>query len=146
MSLVAQLRSMVENMPPGAGVSLPADWLRSQLEAEESPADDRGEMEPRGDLDVHAIAELAGRNPSTVRGWFYQGLFAPDAYKQNGVDWRLPRAAWDAAQERIRKGTFYPKRESAKAGQAKPARLDGWRDELPKGKGRRRRRTERKQS
>lgn len=144
MSLVAQLRSMVEALPPGAGVSLPADWLRSQLEAEDSPREDRATTEERGDLDVHAIAELAGRSPSTVRGWFYQGLFAPDAYKANGVDWRLPRSAWDAAQGRIRKGTFYPKRESVKPGQAKPARLDGWRDDLPNGNGRRRRRTERK--
>ena len=43
------------------------------------------------DLTVAEVADVVGRNASTVRGWLIDGKLR--GYKLNGRDWRIPRAA-----------------------------------------------------
>ena len=66
MSLRARLEAICDGLPPGSAVTLQADWLRRQLEAE--PED-----EPLADLTVEQVAEELDRSPSTVRNWLAVG-------------------------------------------------------------------------
>jgi excisionase family DNA binding protein len=89
VGLIEQLRAMAEATPPGGPVTLPADWLRSELEAEENSPPDHPADTP--DLTIELLATELRRSGSTVRGWLGEGRF-PNAYKLRGRDWRIPRA------------------------------------------------------
>lgn len=94
---------MVEAVPPGGAVTIPRDWLASELAVPGGgAAGDAGR-----DLTVEQLAERLNRKPSTVRGWLEQGLF-PGAYhlpasgkwsEKTGRPrvgaWRIPVAAVD---------------------------------------------------
>jgi excisionase family DNA binding protein len=85
MTLLELLRAMVGPLPPGASLTLPADWLRAKLEG-------NGEDEASADLTIEEVALQTKRAPSTVRGWLNQGLIS-GAYKLRGRDWRIPPKA-----------------------------------------------------
>jgi excisionase family DNA binding protein len=54
-----------------------------------------GQASPRADFTAAELAAHFNRSVSTVRDWCEHGRFE-GAYKLNGRDWRIPRAAVDA--------------------------------------------------
>lgn len=82
------LMERLQSMPPGSTV--PVEWVCAQIAAE--GVSTKGERESLEDLDVPAVAAVVKRAPSTVRGWLGGGLI-PEAYRLQGRDWRVPRAA-----------------------------------------------------
>lgn len=84
-----ELRAALELIPSGS--LIPVDWLRSQLEGDDSSAP-HGTEEALGDLDVDSVAAIVKRAPSTVRGWLGAKAI-PEAYRLQGRDWRVPRVA-----------------------------------------------------
>lgn len=89
-SLADRLRQMAECLPPGASVTITRDGLL-ELAAVAGGAEETG---PQADFTVRELAVRFHRSPSTIRDWCEHG--ALDAYKLNGRDWRIPRAAADA--------------------------------------------------
>lgn len=97
--LLDQLRAMAEAVPAGGAVTLPRDWLLTELDgAGNAPA-----ASLAVDLTVLDLASLFGKRPSTVRAWLEAERF-PGAYKLNGKQWRVPRSAVEAFQAREREG------------------------------------------
>ena len=122
MTLVDQLRGIVETMPPGSSVSLPIDWLRQELERSGNGGPARnGEVEV--DYSVQKVAELWGRRPGTVRDWIRSGRL--EGYLFNRKEYRVPRAALERFLEEQRSGSTKPRQASVPA---RPADLGAWRD------------------
>ena len=95
------LRAALTAMPPGTLV--PRDWVLEQLSdgspgvsAAETPA-----LPTHVDLTIRGLAQLFGKQPSTVRAWVERGDF-PGAYKLQGKEWRVPVSAVEAFQDRQR--------------------------------------------
>ncbi len=108
MTLQDRLRRIVEPLPPGAAVTLPADVLREWLDGEPGTGGQAGDgvsQEPLVDLTVEDVAKLVGRAPSTVRWWCQKGTL-PGAYRLRNREWRVPRAALRA----LRSGSNEPPR------------------------------------
>lgn len=102
MNLLERLRALVEAVPPGGAVTIPRDWLATELDVPGVDAD------AGGDLTVEQLAKRLSRKPSTVRGWLDAGLF-PGAYhlpasgkrsektgRAKVGAWRIPPAAIEA--------------------------------------------------
>jgi len=96
------LRTALTAMPPGTLV--PRDWVLEGLSEDipgvptvEAPA-----LPARVDLTIRDLAQLFGKQPSTVRAWVERGDF-PGAYKLHGKEWRVPVTAVDAFQNRQRR-------------------------------------------
>jgi len=96
------LRSALTAMPPGTLV--PRDWVLEHLSdgfagvpVAEAPA-----LPARLDLTIRDLAQLFGKQPSTVRVWVERGDF-PGAYKLHGKEWRVPVSAVDSFQNRQRR-------------------------------------------
>jgi excisionase family DNA binding protein len=87
MGITAQLKAIVDGMPPGSSVSLPVDWLRALL----AEAEREGEA-PEEYLTLAQVAERVGRAESTVRTWCNRGQLE-GAFRLNGRDWRVPSGA-----------------------------------------------------
>jgi len=109
------LRAALTAMPPGTLV--PRDWVLKGLSkgipgvpTVETPA-----PPARVDLTIRDLAQLFGKQPSTVRAWVERGDF-PGAYKLHGKEWRVPVSGVDAFQNGQR-------RRTAKS----EARLSAWR-------------------
>lgn len=86
----AVLLELAKAVQPNQAVSVPAAWLVEALAAPDES----------GDLTVPDLCRQYGRKSSAVRGWLEAGRF-PGAYKMNGKEWRVPRAAlaaFDAGQ------------------------------------------------
>ena len=88
-------------MPPGTLV--PRDWVLEHLSngfagvpVAEAPA-----LPARVDLTIRDLAQLFGKQPSTVRAWVERGDFA-GAYKLHGKEWRVPESGVEAFQNRQR--------------------------------------------
>ncbi|MDB4890349.1 MAG: hypothetical protein JWL61_2204 [Gemmatimonadetes bacterium] len=97
-SVTDALRAIADPLPPGSGVMLPVEWLRAVADMQE-----RAPNKPAcGDVDltVREVAELLDRKASTVRGWCASGKL--EAYRLNSREWRIPREALRALQERQR--------------------------------------------
>jgi hypothetical protein len=112
------LWALVEALPPNTVVPVPAGWLRDILGA--------GVAEPASgsslvDLTCEDVGQLFDRSASTVRAWCAAGQF-PGAYRL-GREWRIPRGAIEAFQERQRQGL------RCQAGAA-PGSLGEWRRHL----------------
>jgi hypothetical protein len=97
MSLLLKLRMMIAELPPGAALTLPADWLRAELDV--ADADDghggrHGLAVATGDpLTVEQAAARYNLSPSTIRGLLGAGRFE-GAFRVNGTGaWRLPLSA-----------------------------------------------------
>ena len=83
MTLEKKIAAMIEHLPQGVeSVTFSTDWLRAELDI----CDDS-----LADLTAEQVAEQLGRSPSTIRGWCIDGRLR--AYKLNGREWRVPRAA-----------------------------------------------------
>jgi len=54
-------------------------------------------------MTIRDLAQLFGKQPSTVRGWVERGDF-PGAYKLHGKEWRVPVSSVEAFQNRQRGG------------------------------------------
>ena len=96
------LRSALTAMPPGTLV--PRDWVLEHLShgfagvpVAEAPA-----LPARVDLTIRDLAQLFGKQPSTVRSWVERGDFA-GAYKLHGKEWRVPESGVEAFQNRQRR-------------------------------------------
>jgi hypothetical protein len=85
MDLRGRLRAIVDPLPAGAAVTLPADILRTWLDEEASGPD-------AVDLTAVDVGALLRRAPSTIRTWCAAGRL-PGAYRCRGREWRIPRAA-----------------------------------------------------
>lgn len=109
MTLRSRLEDLVEGLPPGSSVTVPADWLRSLLE-HEPPVEQRERL-----YTVSELAERYGRAESTVREWLAAGEFS-GSFKVRG-SWRVPA-------ERV--ATFESARKKA-LGDARPPDLARWR-------------------
>jgi hypothetical protein len=108
------LERLVADVPAGAQVTVPADWIRELLATRPVRA------VASVDLTVGDVARLFARQPSTIRGWCEQGRL-PGAYRLRQREWRIPPAALDALQGR-------PARTPRADGGV--IDLSGWRDEL----------------
>src|SRR5712671_1260064 len=113
------LRAALAAMPPGTLV--PRDWVLERLSEDvpglptvETPA-----PPARVDLTIGDLAQLFGKQPSTVRGWVERGDF-PGAYKLHGKEWRVPPSALDAFQQAQRARSANPQAEAK-------ADLSAWR-------------------
>jgi hypothetical protein len=81
-------------LPLPAEATLPVGWIREQLEALEVAVE--------GEPEVYAVRDLArrwNRAPSTVRAVLEAGEL-PEAYRHRGREWRVPRAAVLAYEQR----------------------------------------------
>jgi len=94
-------------MPPGTLV--PRDWVLEQLSDgfPDVPAADTPAPPARVDLTIRDLAQLFGKQRSTVRAWVERGDF-PGAYKLHGKEWRVPVSAVDAFQNRHRRAKSDP--------------------------------------
>ena len=88
-------------MPPGTLV--PRDWVVERLSADipAVPPAVTPARPARVDLTIRDLAQLFGKQPSTVRAWVERGDF-PGAYKLHGKEWRVPVSAVEAFQNRQR--------------------------------------------
>ncbi len=96
------LRAALTAMPPGTLV--PRDWVLERLSEDipDVPAAVTPATSTRVDLTIRDLAQLFGKQPSTVRAWVERGDF-PGAYKLHGKEWRVPVSAVDAFQNRQRR-------------------------------------------
>lgn len=115
----ADVLAVLAELPDEA--SLPVAYLRELLGFD-------GATAARGpvldvDLRVEAVAAALGLAPSTIRGMCAAGRF-PGAYRREGREWRIPRAAITAYQT-----SEAALHQAPPAGTSphRPKRLDAWR-------------------
>ena len=91
------LQRALAAMPPGTLV--PRDWVLEQLSDgfPGVPAADTSAPPARVDLTIRDLAQLFGKQRSTVRAWVERGDF-PGAYKLHGKEWRVPVSGVEAFQ------------------------------------------------
>ena len=91
-------------MPPGTLV--PRDWVLDQLSdgVPAVPPAVTPALPARVDLTIRDLAEMFGKQPSTVRAWVERGDF-PGAYKLHGKEWRVPVSSVEAFQKGQRRAT-----------------------------------------
>src|SRR5438552_763978 len=96
------LRAALAAMPPGTLV--PRDWVLERLSEDIPgvPAAVTPTPPARVDLTIRDLAQLFGKQPSTIRAWVERGDF-PGAYKLHGKEWRVPVSAVEAFQDRQRR-------------------------------------------
>jgi hypothetical protein len=80
----AALLVLARDLPPGAAVPVPREWLLQLLEGCERPV--------AADLCVRDLAARYGRSLATVRTWCELGRF-PGAYRFQNREWRVPTPA-----------------------------------------------------
>ena len=107
MCLLAQLRTICEPMPPGSSVTLPVDWLRTQLRNGETGSTAAPEPQPQADLTVKEVAAIVGRKEGAVRQWIRTGSKGVRlrAYYFTRKEYRVTRAALTEFLEAIRSGS-----------------------------------------
>jgi excisionase family DNA binding protein len=123
VTFLQRIQSLVEVLPDDSSVSFSVATLKAWTKEEGSPPRPADELTP--DLTVEDFAELMGKAASTVRMWLNQGM-VPEAYKLRGKQWRIPRHALAAFQDRERtreSGNTVPLRRTPRVD------LGGWRDE-----------------
>src|SRR5213593_4028358 len=100
--LLESLRGALTAMPPGALV--PRDWLLEQLGdvSPDAPTPVVPAPPAHVDVTIRGLAQLFGKQPSTVRAWVERGDFT-GAYKLHGKEWRVPISSVEAFQDRQRR-------------------------------------------
>src|SRR5947199_7895652 len=95
------LRAALAAMPPGTLV--PRDWVLEQVSdgSPSLPTVEPPALLARVDMTIRDLAELFGKQPSTVRSWVERGDF-PGAYKLHGKEWRVPAGSVQEFQVRQR--------------------------------------------
>ena len=98
------LRAALAAMPPGTLV--PRDWVLEQVSdgSPSLPTVEPPALLARVDMTIRDLAELFGKQPSTVRSWVERGHF-PAAYKLHRKEWRIHVSAVEAFQNRQRRAT-----------------------------------------
>ena len=98
------LQSALTAMP--SGTLVPRDWVLERLSEDIPgvPASVTPAPPACVDLTIRDLAQLFGKQPSTVRAWVERGDF-PGAYKLHGKEWRVPVSAVEAFQNRQRRAT-----------------------------------------
>jgi hypothetical protein len=93
-----RLRAALAAMPPGTLV--PRDWVLEQLSEAVHGSEKVVSSAPIApvDLSIRGLAQLFGKQSSTVRAWVERGDF-PGAYKLNGKEWRVPLGALEGFQD-----------------------------------------------
>jgi hypothetical protein len=114
------LRALAEALPAGAAVSVPREWVLA-LVGEVSA--DAVEI----DYTLDDVAAMFGRARTTIRGYCAAGLF-PGAYLNQGHEWRIPRAAIRAYQERERRRGQSARGTSAAPSGERSVSLSDWRE------------------
>jgi excisionase family DNA binding protein len=110
-------RQLLDELPDDA--LLPVAFVRELLA--QNAVDD---SDPLADLSVQDAAKVFDREPSTIRAWCASGSI--QAYKLNSREWRIPREALRAYQDRQReKSLDNEKSKSFRAGRA--VDLGAWR-------------------
>lgn len=99
MKSTIQLRRDLERFPSEAMV--PVGWVVERLAAVESSEATTDGLEI--DLTCEEVAKLLQRASPTVRAWCATGRF-PGAWRLNGKQWRIPRAAIMDFQHQQAKG------------------------------------------
>lgn len=92
MSVAEHLRELAERLPPGGSLTLTREGLLELATVEGGHADQAADG---AEFTVVDLAIRFHRSASTVRAWCEHGRFE-GAFKLNGRDWRIPRAAVDA--------------------------------------------------
>ncbi len=125
---LAKLVSILEHLPDAAGLWLPTAELRELVHEVEVAAgrDDETGLAP--EPDAGALVDLSGaqagrlldRKPSTIRNWCGSGLIM-GAYRLNRREWRIPREAIRAFQDRHLAQTAAP------IPRRKPVDIGAWR-------------------
>ena len=90
---LARLRRVAEDLPPGASVSIPREWLLEAVAEQGTGA---------ADLTVAQVAARYGRCESTIRSWISQHFLR--AYKLRGRQLRIPHSAIAEFEEAERGG------------------------------------------
>lgn len=94
------LAALVSAYPDGASVPVPKSWLQELLSG--IPTREVMPAAVEVDLDCGQIAALLGRSAGTIRSWCAAGVI-PGAYRLRGCrEWRVPRIALTAFQQRER--------------------------------------------
>ena len=95
MTLHERVRSIVEALPDSGTVSLPVSELRAWLEEDGAGSPHYTDGTVVTDLTVEDIGKELGRTAACVRGWCRSKKLA-GAYRLNGREWRIPRAAFQS--------------------------------------------------
>lgn len=93
--LRALLGELHAALPPGAPVTvtLPREWVAALVESADGPrtAEDGSQGVP---MTAGKVGDLLGRSAASVRAWCASGRL-PGAFRLQGREWRIPRAALD---------------------------------------------------
>ena len=83
-----------------SGTLVPRDWVLEQLSGGVRTSKEAETPAPaaRVDLTIRDLAQLFGKQSSTVRAWVERGDF-PGAYKLYGKEWRVPLTAVETFQD-----------------------------------------------
>ena len=99
MDVCERLRRIAEVLPEHGSVTLTRSDL---LELAESALTEDVAESPPADYTVAQVADMFQRAPQTVRDWIKSGRL--QAYKLNGREYRITRAAVDEFLEQQRNG------------------------------------------
>jgi excisionase family DNA binding protein len=125
---LASLRTLASALPPGQAVPVPREWLLELLDGMPAAAPVR-DLPAGMDLTCRQLADMLGRDGSTVRGWVSRGDF-PGAYRLHGREWRIPADALHVWQEAQRLGQDPAGVRPPSVGR-KPLPLSSWREAPP---------------
>jgi excisionase family DNA binding protein len=126
MTIRDRLAALAAALPSDGSVVLTAATLREWLDEEQASPGRTGPVAV--DLTVSDVASMLGRKESTIRGWLGQKRI-PEAYRFNGVEWRIPPTALERFLEEQRTSAAAGQRSTrARAlGSGRTADLGAWR-------------------
>jgi hypothetical protein len=106
---------LARDLPAGAAVPVPREWLLELLGESSSAADP--------DLRVEELARRFGRSRSTIRTWCELNRF-PGAYRFQNREWRVPAGALAIFEATERERAGKPQRSPEGPSGAPPGMVD----------------------